>query len=119
MSEHTHGHVHHESIHNAPKGAEKKSLAAYIIGLILSFLLTLISFFIVGKHAFNVAGLYISLSILAIAQLFVQVVCFLRLNANPSGRWNLMPFLFTIVIVIAVVGGSLWIMYTLNYRMVH
>jgi cytochrome o ubiquinol oxidase operon protein cyoD len=64
-------------------------------------------------------NLAISLSILAIMQLLVQCICFLRLNTSKTGRWNVLPFLFTIFIIAIFIGGSLWIMVNLNYNMVH
>ena len=103
----------------SPNKRGAKTLRSYIIGLILSLLLTLTSFILTGRHMMSTTHLYIFLTLLAILQLFVQVVCFLRLNASPEGRWNLMPFLFTILIVLVLVGGSLWIMINLNYNMMH
>lgn len=100
-------------------GNSPKTLKAYIYGLTLSAIFTFIAFGLVGSHAFSAKFTYVSLAILAIAQLAAQVVFFLRLNASREGRWNLMPFLFVIVIVLVLVFGSLWIMYNLNYNMVH
>lgn len=100
-------------------GTSKKTLSAYISGLILCILLTLAAFAVVEKRLFTDKHLYLSLAILAVVQLFVQVVCFLRLNASPEGRWNLMPFLFAILLIAILAGGSLWIMYNLNYNMMN
>ena len=96
-----------------------KTLKAYIIGLVLSLILTLTSFVLAGEHLLSTDSLYIFLMLLAVVQLFVQVVCFLRLNSSPEGRWELMPFLFVIVIVLVLVIGSMWIMFNLNYNMMH
>ena len=100
-------------------GMGLKTLKSYIIGLILSLLFTFTAFFIVGNHSFSTETLYIVLAVLALFQLIAQVVFFLRMTMNPEGRWNSMPFLFTILIVAVLVGGSLWIMYNLNYNMMH
>lgn len=99
--------------------AGRKSLRAYIIGFVLSLLLTAGSFDLVKAHALPSAFIYVGLVILAIVQLFVQVTCFLRLNASKEGRWDLMPFIFTIFIVLVLVFGSVWIMLNLNYNMMH
>jgi cytochrome o ubiquinol oxidase subunit IV len=96
-----------------------KTLKAYILGFVFSAILTLASFALVAKHAIPDAYIYMCLAIFAVAQLAVQVVFFLRLNTSEEGRWNLMPFMFTIFVVFVVVLGSLWIMYSLNYNMVH
>lgn len=100
-------------------GGAQKTLSSYIIGLISCIVLTLVAFGIVETHALSNMNLYIALSVLAIAQLFIQSLCFLRLNASPEGRWNLLPFLFAILIIAILVGGSLWIMYNLNYYMMN
>ncbi|MCK5819488.1 MAG: cytochrome o ubiquinol oxidase subunit IV [Psychromonas sp.] len=96
-----------------------KTLTSYIIGLVLSLLLTVTAFTIVGRHMMTTEHLYIYVMLLAIIQLFVQIVCFLRLNASPEGRWELMPFIFAVVIVLVLVTGSIWIMLNLNYHMMH
>jgi len=100
-------------------GTGRKTLKSYLMGLGLSLLLTLCSFVLVGKHLLPTAYIYVSISILAILQLIAQVIFFLRLNSSEEGKWSLMPFIFTIVIVGILVGGSLWIMINLNYNMVH
>lgn len=100
-------------------GTSPKTLTAYVTGFVLCILLTMASFGLVDKHILAGADLYVALAVLALAQLFVQVICFLRLNASAEGQWNLMPFLFSIVVVMILVGGSFWIMYNLNYYMVH
>lgn len=98
-------------------GAKPKTLKSYMTGLFLSLLFTFTAFVLVGKHLMGVQGLYITLTALAVAQLFAQVICFLRLNVSSEGQWNTMPFIFTFVIVGVLVGGSLWIMYNLNFNM--
>ena len=98
-------------------GVKAKTLKSYLTGLFLSLLLTAASFSLVGKHLLSTTNLYIVLTILAVAQLFAQVICFLRLNVSQEGRWNTMPFIFTFIIVGVLVGGSLWIMYNLNMNM--
>lgn len=100
-------------------GARVKTLKAYMIGLVLSLLFTGASFGIVTDHRLSVSMLYILLAVFAVCQLVAQVVYFLRLNTTKEGNWNTMPFLFTILIVLVLVAGSLWIMYNLNYNMMH
>lgn len=100
-------------------GGKQKTFAAYIFGYILCILLTLAAFALVEVRVLTDTYLYFSLAALAIAQLFVQSICFLRLNLSYEGRWNLWPFLFSILIILILVSGSLWIMYNLNYNMSH
>ncbi len=100
-------------------GAGKKTLRAYVIGLVLSLIFTFAAFWIVTDHRLSQETLYILLAVFAVAQLFAQVVYFLRFNMSPEGKWSSMPFLFAILIVLVLVFGSLWIMYNLNYNMMH
>lgn len=97
----------------------EKTLLAYVVGFTLCVVLTLIAFGLVTMHVLTNITLYISLAFLAIMQLFVQTICFLRLNTSKEGQWNLLPFLFVLLIVAIFVGGTLWIMYNLNYYMYH
>lgn len=98
-------------------GARLKTLKSYLTGLFLSLILTFTAFILVGKHLLSVEALYITITALAIAQLFAQVIFFLRLNVTKEGQWNSMPFIFTLLVVGILVGGSLWIMYNLNVNM--
>ena len=107
----------HQHDINADVGFGKKSLQSYIVGFGLSLALTLFSFYCVEKRLFTDLHLYVVLTILAITQLLVQSICFIRLNGDTDGRWNLLPFLFAVLIISILVGGSLWIMYNLNYNM--
>ena len=98
-------------------GAKLKTLKFYFLGLFLSLVLTFAAFILVGEHLLDKVDLYLVITALAIAQLFAQVICFLRLNVSREGQWNTMPFIFTFVIVAVLVGGSMWIMYNLNVNM--
>ncbi len=99
--------------------SNKKTIGSYVTGLILSLLLTLAAFGLIEKRILSDTHLYIALAVLAITQLFVQSMCFLRLNASAEGRWSLMPFIFSILIIVILVSGTLWIMYNCNFNMMH
>jgi cytochrome o ubiquinol oxidase operon protein cyoD len=100
-------------------GGSQKTLRGYLIGFISSAALTLFAFALVHWSLLRDFHLYGALAVLALAQVVVQALCFLRLNASAEGRWNLLPFLFTLMIIVILAGGSLWIMYNLNYNMVN
>jgi cytochrome o ubiquinol oxidase operon protein cyoD len=42
---------------------------------------------------------------------------FLHLDTSSAARWNVLALIFTFLIMILFVGGTLWIMSNLNYRM--
>ncbi|MFZ2316120.1 MAG: cytochrome o ubiquinol oxidase subunit IV [Gammaproteobacteria bacterium] len=97
----------------------QKTLSGYLIGFGLCIILTIASFGLVVKQVLTETNLYIALSVLAVIQLIVQSVFFIRLNASKEGQWNLLPFLFILLIIGILVGGSLWIMYNLDFNMAH
>ncbi len=116
MSDHHEATIEHTS--------DRKTLSSYVVGLTFSLILTLLAFAIIEfgiieKRIFTNQFTYISLTVLAVTQLIVQAICFLRLNSSREGQWNLLPFLFTIFIIAILAGGSLWIMYNLNYNMMN
>src|SRR3990167_10983 len=96
-----------------------KTFTAYVIGFVLSIILTVAAFFLVQKQQLTTVNLYISVAVLALVQLVVQVICFFGLHKGSERGRNLLTFVFTILIVLVVVSGSLWIMYNLNYNMDH
>ena len=109
MSEHDHNQNEFGSSHG--------SVGSYIVGFIISVVLTLSAFGAVAYKIFPTTGLIITISVLAVIQLLVQLVFFLHLDTSSSSRWNLMAFLFTLLVVVVLVFGSLWIMLSLNYNM--
>ena len=101
-------------------GTGKKNLSSYITGILLSLLLTIVPYEAVYRHSMDKVTLYILLAVCAIIQLVVQVICFLRLNNHTKqGQMNILSFLFSTLIVIVVVIASIWIMWNLNYNMMH
>lgn len=102
---------------NLEFGTGKKTLFSYILGFILSILLTLLAFVLVQHHLVPDSQLGIILMSLAIIQFIAQSLCFLRLNSSKEGLWSLLPFLFIILIIFIIVAGSLWVMQNLNYNM--
>lgn len=92
------------------------SLVPYSVGFVLSIIFTLLAYwFVVGK-VFSGSMLIAAISVLAIAQLLVQVLFFLHIGKEKSPRWNLIFFGAMLVVVLVIAGGSLWIMKNLNYH---
>jgi cytochrome o ubiquinol oxidase subunit IV len=89
----------------------------YIIGFVLSVILTLIPFALVMGRAYPRRLVVAGIVGAALVQAGVHLRCFLHLDASPSACWNNLALLVTLLIIILFVGGSLWIMYNLNYRM--
>lgn len=101
-------------------GTGKKSLKIYVIGLVLCVILTLIPFAMVMHGSLPRGIVFAGLIIAALLQFLVQVICFLRLNmATDQGVMNVLSFVFAIIVLGVIVGGSMWIMWHLNYNMMH
>ncbi|NYD89028.1 cytochrome o ubiquinol oxidase subunit IV [Sphingomonas melonis] len=102
--------------HDGPHG--HGSRPGYRIGTILSILLTIIPFWLVISgvlHDTQTTALLIFA--MAMIQIVVHVVCFLHVDTRSEGGWTLLAFLFTAVIVVLTIGGSVWVMYHLNTNM--
>lgn len=107
----------HEPEFDIDTGAAYGTHKSYATGFILSVVLTLISFYLVGTGAFPKPQLYIIVGVLALIQLFVQLVFFLHLSTHSKASWNLLSFLFSLMLVLIFVLGTLWIMYHLYENM--
>lgn len=101
-------------------GTGQKTLGIYLIGLIACIILTLIAFGAVMMTHLSKMQIFAVIYIAAVIQFLVQVIFFLRLNTETEqGRTNVMSIIFTFVILISVVAGSLWIMWNVNYNMIN
>ncbi len=107
--------------HDAGTGSKK----TYIIGFALSLALTGVAFMLVHihvahHHQYPSSSFIIgTLSLLAVVQLFVQLVFFLHLSRESKPRWNAAVLAFAVTVIVILVAGSLWIMSSLNYRMMY
>jgi len=89
----------------------------YVVGLGLSALLTAISFFIVTTTLVWQPSIPVALVVLAIAQMGVHLVFFLHITSGPDNANNVMALAFGVLVVLLLIGGSLWIMSHLNHNM--
>lgn len=106
--------------HFAPSdyGTGQKKLSIYITGLVLCVILTALSFWVVSAEQLSQTQIVAVIYLSAIAQFFVQLVCFLRLNMqSEQGRMNVLSLVFTGLVLVCIVSGTLWIMWNLNYFM--
>jgi len=92
------------------------SKRTYIVGFIISIVLTLEAYFLVTRGALSQWVLIFTILALAVVQLFVQLYFFLHLGEETKPRWRLTTFLFAGLVVLIVVFGSLWIMTNLDYN---
>ncbi len=106
-----------EEMHVLPQGTHM--LRSYVIGFAVSLLLTGAAFFLVMRHVFPSPLLIIATLVLALLQFLAQVIYFLHLGAEKTrdSREKLWILACTTVVVGILVVGSVWIMFTLNDRM--
>jgi len=104
-------------LHQAAQQADHGSTVSYFIGFILSLVFTIIPYHIVVNDVVSGWTLMAVLGVFAIAQLMIQLVFFLHIGSERRPHWNLLVFLFMVLVVAIVAVGSLWIMYNLDYNM--
>lgn len=111
------GHHHHD-VMQPDYGTGQKKLGIYVFGVALCAVLTVIAFWAVMSGSLPRGQTFAVIYALACIQFIVQVICFLRLNTQTEqGRMNVMTLLFTGVILVTIIAGSLWIMANVNYNM--
>ncbi|HZE86868.1 MAG TPA: cytochrome o ubiquinol oxidase subunit IV [Methylomirabilota bacterium] len=94
-----------------------RTFRSYVIGFILSIILTIIPYFLVVNHLLRGEVLVAALLGFAMLQLLVQLLFFLHMGQESKPRWNLIVFICFISIILIIVIGSLVIMHNLNYNM--
>ncbi|WP_110687642.1 cytochrome o ubiquinol oxidase subunit IV [Salinicola aestuarinus] len=105
-------------VHNSvDTGASHGSLKSYVVGLVISIALTLVAFGVVMMGDFSHLLRVIVVTVTAIIQVLVQLILFMHLNTKDEDGWNFMSFVFTVAVLVLLVGGSLWIMHHLHANM--
>jgi cytochrome o ubiquinol oxidase subunit IV len=114
-------HHPHDPVDLAPgdedEGRIGPRLIGYVIGLGLALLLTATSFFVAGTDLVWQPSIPVAIIVLAIAQMGVHLVFFLHITTGADNTNNVLALAFGILIVVLVIGGSLWIMANLNHNM--
>ncbi|WP_313617203.1 cytochrome o ubiquinol oxidase subunit IV [Agrobacterium sp.] len=117
MGSETHAH-HDDHDHDHHDGADHGSFKSYMIGFILSVLLTAVPFWLVmGDVLDNKTFTVLLIMGLGVVQIFVHMIYFLHMNTKSEGGWTFMALIFTVVVVMITLIGSLWVMYNMNKNM--
>ncbi|MBR7783907.1 cytochrome o ubiquinol oxidase subunit IV [Undibacterium luofuense] len=107
-----HGHHDHHDDHS------HGDLKSYATGFILSVILTAIPFWLVmGKVIKDPATTGYVLLAFAAVQIVVHMVYFLHMNSKSEGGWNMLSLIFTTILVVIMLTGSMWVMHHLNHNM--
>jgi len=97
----------------APHG----SMRDYTIGFLLSVVLTAIPFWLVMERPLSAPVTGTIIMAFAAIQMVVHMIFFLHMNGKAEGGWSMTALVFTIIIVVIMFSGSLWVMYHLNTTM--
>ncbi|MDP9990151.1 cytochrome o ubiquinol oxidase operon protein cyoD [Variovorax boronicumulans] len=124
MSAHTdtaaHGHDAHgaDDDHHDDGPVSHSTFKGYMTGFVLAVILTAIPFWLVmGKVFANTNTTSLIILGFAAVQIVVHMIYFLHMDAKSESGWNMLALIFTIVLVVITLAGSLWVMYHMNTNM--
>lgn len=100
---------HHSGAHG--------DLKTYGVGFGLSLGLTVLSFAAVMGGAIPHGMILPAITLLAVAQLLVQLIFFLHLGTAPEQRTNTGILVLTVMLIGVIVFLSLWVMHNANVNM--
>lgn len=119
MSEHhSHDDHHGHDDHGHDDGGSHSTLSGYAIGFVLSVILTVIPFWLVMSGTITHSGAA-GLCLLGIGavQIVVHMIYFLHMSSKSEGGWNMLAMIFTVMVLVIMLAGSVWVMYHLNHNM--
>lgn len=103
-----------ELAHREPHGSRRD----YLVGFVLSVVLTAVPFWLVMGHEMESRqAIAFFIVVFAAAQMIVHVRFFLHVSAKSEGGWTLVSLIFALLLVAITLAGSVWIMYHLDSNM--
>ena len=109
----------HDTEHHAHDDhADHGSVKSYLIGFLLSVVLTAVPFWLVMDNPLeNSRTTGFLIMGFAAVQVVVHMIYFLHMNAKAEGGWSMLALLFTVMVLVIMLAGSIWVMYHLNTNM--
>ncbi len=109
---------HAHAAHGHDDGHPESTMSGYMTGFILSVLLTALPFALVMTGVLHdvQTTAYIVMA-LALVQIVVHMIYFLHMTPQAEGGWSMMALIFTIIVLVIVLAGSLWVMFHMNANM--
>lgn len=95
---------------------ERRDFRSYVWGIALALLLTLVPFALVHWAGLPPFSLLIAIGVLALLQMVVHFRFFLHVSFSGK-REDLQLILFSTLVLIIMVGGTVWILGSLAPRM--
>ena len=111
------------SVHNhaGPEAGPEPhgTMRDYAIGFLLSVVLTAVPFWLVMSDDVPWSKQTIAFVIMGFAavQMVVHMVYFLHMTPKSEDGWTLTSLVFTLILVVITLAGSLWVMYHLDNNM--
>ena len=96
---------------------ESEERRSYLIGIGLALILTIAAFAVVWMKVVSGMTAIAVLGALALIQVVVHLRCFLHIDLARSHRDDLLLILFTVLIILIMVSGTIWILYDQHMRM--
>ena len=94
-----------------------RELRTYAVGYALSLVLTAAAFGIVRWPSFGARAIFGAVLALGLVQMAVQFRCFLHISMKRSSRHDLQLILFSALIIMLMVSGTLVVLANLRERM--
>jgi cytochrome o ubiquinol oxidase operon protein cyoD len=88
-----------------------------MIGFILSVILTAIPFALVMTGTLDTTTTAVIVLAMAAIQVVVHMVFFLHMTTTAEGGWSFLALLFTVIVIVITLAGSIWVMYHMNANM--
>ena len=115
MSDHS---SHHHDDDFLEDGIPHVNAKDYLTGFVLAVILTAIPFWLImGKVLPSPTITTLVILGFAIVQVVVHMVYFLHMDAKSESGWNLLALIFTAVLLVIVLIGTLWVMHNMNANM--
>lgn len=89
----------------------------YVSGFIIALVLTLLAYLLAEGAVFTEWVNDSAIGLLGLLQAWALLYLFLDVGREAKPQWNFLVFLFTVMVTIILVVGSLWIMHHLNYNL--
>ncbi|MDH2328236.1 cytochrome o ubiquinol oxidase subunit IV [Cereibacter sp. SYSU M97828] len=94
------------------------SMKSYVTGFVLSVILTAIPFYLVMTGGLESKGWTAAVVIgMAVVQILVHMIFFLHMTTSAEEGWTMTALIFTIIVVVIMLAGSIWVMYHMNTNM--
>lgn len=91
---------------------------SYMTGFVLSVILTAIPFAIVMSGGFESRAVTALVVLLfAVIQIVVHMIYFLHMDLHAEGGWTVISLVFTLIVLIICLAGTIWVMHNMDSNM--